>query len=81
MWADGPIEDGIPEIQSVHLVRATLPANAESFAGAIADAAGWLQVAPRDFVELIRVQWPDWQEPHLPIDLRQLVEAPQLRLL
>jgi len=37
-----------------------------TYAVAIVDRAGLLQVAPRGFVELLRREWPNWRGPRLP---------------
>ncbi len=56
----------------VHMLRSTQPTNAAHYSSAIADRQGRLQVAPHDFVALVRREWPDWRGHRLPAELEHL---------
>jgi DNA-binding CsgD family transcriptional regulator len=43
------------------------------FVDAIADELEHLQVAPPDFLRLLRAEWPEWHGPRLPEPIRHLV--------
>ncbi len=58
-----------------HLLRAAQPKNAARYASAIADGLARLQVAPADFLSLMRREWPDWRGHRLPPELEHVVRG------
>jgi DNA-binding CsgD family transcriptional regulator len=61
----------------MHMLRNTQPRNAAHYSNAIADRQARLQVAPQDFVALVRREWPGWRGNRLPAELQHLVADAQ----
>jgi DNA-binding CsgD family transcriptional regulator len=58
-----------------HILRMVQPRNAATYASAVADADGRLQVAPQGFQQLLRREWPQWRGFRLPADIVHLARG------
>lgn len=58
-----------------HILRTVQPRNAATYASAVADADGRLQVAPQGFQQLLLEEWPQWRGFRLPADIDHLARG------
>jgi len=58
-----------------HIQRTVQPRNAATYASAVADTDGRLQVAPWRFQERLIAEWPEWRGFRLPGEIAHLVQC------